>query len=182
MSPRTRPRTGVAPLFAAALLFVAACGEDTKTRPDTTPDTSSDTADTVADATPDGSSCEGLAGTLDCPCRGDLTCDGELTCNSGTCQPAIMTGLELPAGARGCEVLLLEAGRVSDVRFAQGVRGTFVREAPRVVIAIVQESDADFAPGAVEILGTGSPLATVVKASCVDTSGAVLPNGSVTLR
>lgn len=178
MSPRTCPRPGLAPLLAATLLSVAACGEDAKTRPDTTVDTT----DTVADVEPDGSSCEGLAGTLDCPCRADLTCDADLTCTAGTCQPVVKTGLELPVGARGCEVLLLEAGRVSEVRFAQGVRGTFVREAPRVAIAMVQGADADFAPGAVEVLGTGNPLATVVEARCVDSSGAVLPNASVTLR
>lgn len=177
MSPRTRPRPGWAPLLAAALVSLSACGEDPKAQPDT-----SDTADTQADVEPDVSACEGLAGTLGCPCREDLSCDGDLSCTAGTCQALVETGLELPAGARGCEVLLTENDRVSEVRFGSGVRGTYVREAPRVAIAVVQTADADFAAGAVEVVGSGSPVATVVTARCVDASGAALPDASVTLR
>lgn len=177
MSPSPRPRP-TWPVLVATLWSLGACGGDDKPRSDTTtPDT-----DTTADVTPDTTSCEGLAGTRDCPCRDDLGCDGDLTCIEGVCQAVVATGLELPAGARGCEVLLSESSRVSEVRFAAGVRGTFIREAPRVAIAVVQELDADFAPGAVEVLGAGSPLATVVSARCVDAAGAVIPNASVTLR
>lgn len=178
--PQSESRS-LMPLLAALALAIGACGEDAKPASDTT-DTA-DTADTSPDTTNDTASCEGRAGVADCPCRTDRTCDTGLACVDGVCVAEVTTGLVLPAGARGCEVLLLEGGgRVGEVRFAAGVRGTFVREAPRVAIAVIRESDADFPSGAVEVLGTGSPVATVAEARCVDAAGAGIPNAVVTLR
>lgn len=168
-------------LLAAAVwssFTLGACGEDKRPGSDTTDTTD---PDTVTDTTGDTSSCDGLSGTANCPCRTDLTCDSGLVCANAVCVPETRSGLVLPAGARGCEVLLEEAGKVSDVRFT-GVRGTFVREAPRVAVAVTQETDADFAAGSVEVLGSGSPVVTVVSARCVDTTGAVIPNATVTLQ
>ena len=71
---------------------------------------------------------------------------------------------------------------MSDVSFAAGVRGTFVREAPRVAIAVVSTSDADFAEGAVTVVGAATPPATVTSARCVDAARAVLEGAQVTFR
>src|SRR5690606_1935835 len=118
-------------------------------------------------------------------CRSDGSCDADLACEAGTCVPDTVevTGLVLPAGARGCEILLEETGgTVRDVTFASGVRGTFIREAPRVAIAVVSDGDADFADGAVAVLGTATPAAALVSATCVDAAGAPLTDADVVLR
>ncbi|MCB9731808.1 MAG: hypothetical protein H6745_04140 [Deltaproteobacteria bacterium] len=156
----------------------AACGGDSgSTKADTsTPTDTVEPTDTLP-------ACGGDPGTAGCACRGDGSCDTGLACVASVCQVASEpTGLVLPAGARGCEILLSEGAgaAVSEVRFADSVRGTFIREAPRVAIAVTATSDADFAEGAVAIVGTGAP--TVTSSTCVDAAGAVLPGASVVLR
>ena len=173
----------VSTAFAVMSLVIVACGGDTKTKKDT-----SDTSVAETKVDDDGevtTACGGQTGILDCPCGAGDTCDAGLVCVDGTCVTEVVaaTGLSLPAGARGCEVLLGEgAGRVTDVRFGAGVRGTFIREAPRVAITVVTTGDADFADGVVEVLGTGTPPATVETARCVDAAGAVIAGAKVTLQ
>ncbi|MCB9731810.1 MAG: hypothetical protein H6745_04150 [Deltaproteobacteria bacterium] len=161
------------------MAFLAACGGDEKAKTDTTVGGDADTVE-PADTVP---ACGGDPGTAGCACRGDGGCDTGLACVANVCQVASEpTGLVLPAGARGCEILLSEGAgaAVSEVRFADSVRGTFIREAPRVAIAVTATSDADFADGAVEVVGTGAP--TVTSSTCVDAAGTVLPGASVVLR
>lgn len=133
--------------------FASACGGD--------PDTKKDTS-TTADST---------VGETDAS-------DASDTSDPDVVEPS---GLTLPASARGCEILLREASVISDVEFAVGVRGTFIREAPLVAISVVNGSDVDFADGAIEVLGSGSPPATIVVARCVDSAGAPVA-GEVTFQ
>ncbi|MFO0750357.1 MAG: hypothetical protein U1F43_32510 [Myxococcota bacterium] len=164
-----------------------ACGGDSKKGGDQDADADVTTA-TDTDADSDGDTqlaCGGQTGVLDCPCRPDDSCDGALTCQDGVCKTPVVEahGLVLPAGARGCEVLLAEAGgAVSEVHFAASVHGTFIREAPRVAIAVVSAADADFAAGAVEVVSSATPPATVVSARCVDAAGAVISGATVSFR
>lgn len=86
------------------------------------------------------------------------------------------------ANARGCEVLLTEkSSKVQRVTFEGSVKGTFLREAPRVAVTFVSKDDSPIATGVVKI--EGGPLSgiEVTKVSCVDKSGAKLPDTKITL-
>jgi hypothetical protein len=86
------------------------------------------------------------------------------------------------ANARGCEVLLTEkGGKVQRVTFEGSVKGTFLREAPRVAVTFVSKEDSPIAAGVVKIEGGPLSGVEVTKVSCVDKSGAKLPDTKITL-
>jgi hypothetical protein len=74
--------------------------------------------------------------------------------------------LTFPAGAVGCEVLLAESSGTLQVTFGPSVEGTFVREAPKVAVALKANNDA---PLVASVSGGGF---TVASSRCVDGSGA----------
>lgn len=113
----------------------------------------------------------------------DGSCDEGLVCSDLLCAPGSVTGVSFPAGARACEVLVEEmAGALGDVRFATGIDGTFVREAPQVAITVMQQVDEDFPAGAVEVVATADASLEVRSSSCVDTAGAPMPGAGVVFQ
>ena len=86
--------------------------------------------------------------------------------------------------ARGCEVLLLEGGaHIDAVTFDDTVKGTFIREAPRVAVSFVAAGDAPIAAGAVQVAVTGDAGEVEVKTvRCVDAQAKPLADVAVTLR
>jgi hypothetical protein len=86
--------------------------------------------------------------------------------------------------ARGCELLLVEgAGRVESVTFADTVRGTFIREAPRVAVSVVSAGDSPIAQGAVQVALSGDPAGVEVKTvRCVDAQASALDGVTASLR
>jgi len=86
--------------------------------------------------------------------------------------------------ARGCELLLIEgAGRVESVTFADTVRGTFLREAPRVAVSVVSTGDSPIAQGAVQVALSGDPAGVEVKTvRCVNAQASALDGVTASLR
>lgn len=86
--------------------------------------------------------------------------------------------------ARGCELLLTEGtAEVESVTFDSTVKGTFIREAPRVAISFVAAADAPIAGGAVKVAAAGDSAQLQVKTvHCFDGKAAPLADVSVTLR
>lgn len=126
--------------------------------------------------------CMGAVGTAGCACRMDDTCEGDLVCAEMVCVAGAVRGVALPAGARGCEILLIEdTGRLTDVRFT-AVDGTFVREAPQVAVTVMQGADEDFPEGAVELVTSAEARLTVASSSCVDSVGAPISGARVEIR
>jgi hypothetical protein len=119
------------------------------------------------------------AGAATCACKPDSTCDANLVCGpANTCVPPVTAGIAVDdASARGCEVLLAEAGgtTVASVTFKGGVQGTWIRQAPKVAVSFVAGGDSALG-GNVELglVGGGASGVTVTKASCVDRLGARL--------
>ncbi len=127
---------------------------------------------------------EGEAG---CACRAGNTCDDGLACGSdGKCGAVEVRGVHVSdAAARGCEVVLGEqAGTtVTGVVFKNGLKGAFVREAPRVAVTFVAGGDQAIAAGSVEVRLSGSaPSVTLASGSCVDSKGARLGGAPVSVR
>lgn len=114
------------------------------------------------------------AGAQSCACREGATCADGLACNAANvCVPPVAAGVQIDAAARGCEVLLTESAgsTVLSASFKNGVKGTFIRQAPKVALTFV--SGGDTAIGGNVELGLGGPASglTVTKSSCVDLKG-----------
>ncbi len=128
-----------------------------------------------APSTPDGGAC--TAGTAGCACLPDDRCTGGLVCDTGLCRDADRRELVVRDGrARSCEVVLVENGtEVVGVDFGAGVRGTFIREAPRTAVTFLRDADAAFGAGAVTVRSTDA-LGTVGlrRGRCFDRDGAEL--------
>jgi hypothetical protein len=108
-------------------------------------------------------------------------CDPGLTCGpDGKCAGGSTSGVTItdPA-ARGCELLLNEplGTSVVSVTFANGVKGAWVRESPKVAVTFVAGADAPIASGSVALGLNGGATVSVTTASCVDLHGTRL-NGS----
>jgi hypothetical protein len=107
-----------------------------------------------------------------------------VSCEGGPCPGA---GLSIAAaGARGCEVLLTESGgaAVEGVAFDRSLKGTFIREAPRVAVSFVSVGDQPIAAGAVRVtLGAGAFSGiTVQSVSCVDDKANAIAVATATLN
>ena len=126
------------------------------------------------------------AGAQGCACKPGNTCDFGLACTAGKCAAAPSAGLSVsnPA-ARGCEVLLVEHGAtVQTITFDDTVKGTFVREAPRVAVSFVSAKDTAIAQGSVKVVLAGGGTAagvTVQQVNCVDVAAAPLAGVEVSV-
>lgn len=123
-------------------------------------------------------------GAATCACKEGSVCNDGLACGADNkCVPPVAAGLQVDAAARGCELLLTESGAttVLTANFKNGVKGTFIRQAPKVALTFV--SGGDTAIGSNVELGLGGPTSgiTVTRSSCVDVKGAPI-SGTVSLR
>lgn len=125
-------------------------------------------------------------GTIGCACIEGSICSGEAMCSEGLCVGVDASGLTIqdPA-ARSCEVVLFETGtEVLAVTFADGVQGTFVREAPRTAVTFHRTSDAAFDASSVtvqEASGAGGSV-ELRRARCFDREGAPLTGDALRLE
>jgi hypothetical protein len=126
------------------------------------------------------------AGTANCPCRSGAACDTGLTCGAdGKCAGGSTSGVTVTdANARGCELLLNEpAGTaVVGVTFNNGLKGTWVRESPKVAVTFVAGADKAIGDGSVVLALTGGTSVSVTKASCVDVHGARVNGTPVVIK
>jgi hypothetical protein len=131
-----------------------------------------------------GKKCD--AGALTCPCKSGSVCDTGLVCQAdNTCGGGVAKGVHVDATARGCELLLTEAAgtTVAGVSFTNGLKGTFVRESPKVAVTFVAGGDKAISDGSVQLtLGGDNPSVAMVLGSCVDVHGARLPGSPVTVQ
>ena len=113
-------------------------------------------------------------GTTMCACKEGGVCNEGLSCGADNkCAPPVAAGLQVDAAARGCELLLTEAGStVVSANFKNGVKGTFIRQPPKVAVTFVSAGDS--AIGNNVELGLSGPSSglTVSRSACVDVSGA----------
>lgn len=114
-----------------------------------------------------------------CACKPDSTCDANLVCGpSNTCVPPVTAGIAVDdANARGCELLLTEGPgtTVASVTFKGGVKGTWLRQAPKVAVSFVAGGDSALGSNVeLGLVGGGASSLTVSKATCVDRLGARL--------
>lgn len=151
--------------LGGALLLAAGCG------------CSEDKKSVAADAGDAGVCAPGTSG---CACRDGVECNDGLECIDGLCSGTTAAGLVIDdPDARGCELLLEEgASRPVGATYADSVRGTFVREAPRFVLSFVSKTDAPIEAGSVQVLLAGENAdlggVAIAQVECVDKEGAVL--------
>lgn len=134
----------------------------------------------------DASSNMCVAGNAGCPCLEDDTCKGELACMAGTCQGTFDVGITVSdKNARGCDVLVTEQGsRVADATFGETVKGTFVREAPKVALSFISTSDAPIDGKGIQLqlVGADSDGLQVESVECADRTGKPLKGVTVALK
>ena len=125
-------------------------------------------------------------GGENCDCRPGNDCDAPLVCESGTCVQPASAGLTVSdRNARGCEVLLTEdKAKVSGVSFGDGVKGTFIRESPKVSLSFIATADDAIPSGAVSVqFESGASDGLIVKTvKCNNKDGAPLSGVEVTLK
>lgn len=125
-------------------------------------------------------------GSKDCACKASNVCDEGLTCTANKCVGGATAGFVVSdPKARGCELVLTEAAgtSVSKVSFKNGVKGSFVKEAPRTAVAFVTETDTTIPTGGVEVALSGDAQGVTVSAvSCVDSAGVKLADTKITIR
>ncbi len=133
-----------------------------------------------------GCSCNCPPGAKDCACKANNVCDDGLTCTANKCAGGVTAGFVVSdPKARGCELVLTESGTtsVSKVTFKSGLKGTFVKEAPRTAVTFVSETDATIPTGGVEVALSGDAQGVTVSAvSCVDSAGQKLADAKVSIR
>ena len=145
-----------------AVVGLAACGGD---------DSSSDTC---------------KPGAAGCECLKDNVCDDNLTCTDGKCAGTFDVGVAVsdPA-ARACDVLLSETtAQVSSVGFDESVKGSYVRQAPKVAVSFVSAKDAPISGSGIslKLVGSGTDGIEVVSTKCADAQGKALDDVTVALR
>ena len=110
-----------------------------------------------------------------------------LVCGAdGKCGGVTAKGVRIvDSAARGCELLLTEAAgtTVANVTFSNGLKGTWVREAPKVAVTFVAGDNAAITDGSVQLGLTGTNAAVSLAAgSCVDLNGARLNGNPVVVQ
>lgn len=130
----------------------------------------------------DDRSCE--PGSAACACLEDDACGDGLACEDGVCRGESDVGISVSDGrARACDLLLAEgAGHVHAVAFGDAVKGTFVREAPRVAVSLISASDAPIPADAVSLRVVGDAAdVEVADVACADSAGEPLANVTIGL-
>ncbi len=124
------------------------------------------------------------AGAKGCACKPGNACDDGLTCTGNVCGEGVSSGVVVSSpNARGCDVLLEEKGvRVEKVAYDSTVKGTFIRQAPRVALSFVSASDAPIPNGAIKLTLSGpSAQVAVAKVTCVDSKAAPIADATIKL-
>lgn len=158
--PSTFARMRCSALLALALLGLAGgCGDDSSGKGD----------DMQADAgvcTPGSKGCECAAGNV---CDDGLACDDDV-CGGGVSLPPVA----FPNSARSCEILLVEGDTdVIGIEFGDNTTGAFIREEPRIGVALHANSDAPMGDLVVKLASDGeAPKAKLV--TCFDADGETL--------
>lgn len=139
---------------AGALLLTFGCGDDAKPQP-----------------TPPGND----------SCSAAVACETGKVCLDGTCVAGESRGLVVPGNARGCELLLTDAAnaKVAAVSFGAGVKGSFVRRAPRTGVSLIADGDHPIEETGANLVLAGDGDPALSKVQCVDANGNPLPNAAV---
>jgi len=129
------------------------------------------------------SMCE--ADPLHCTCSEEEPCPKGFTCEQSECVAENATGIIIgSADARACEVLLLEdSARVSGVDFSENVRGTFLRQAPRIAVSLTRRMDSSFEAADLTVRSVGSNGGlSLAHAECFGERGVALKDARVYLE
>lgn len=114
-------------------------------------------------------------------CSAAVACADGSVCLDGKCVAGESRGIVVPGNARGCELVLTDVAnaQVASVAFGSGVKGSFVRRAPRTGVSLIADGDhgIDEKGASLVLAGSGDP--TISKVACVDNAGAAIPNASV---
>jgi len=124
-------------------------------------------------------------GRAGCECAPDGTCENGLTCEANLCaaEETLEIIVEDP-NARACEVLLLErGGKLSGVDFAEAVRGTHLRQAPRIALSFTRRSNESFGSGDIQVryVGDSANGLGLSQAECFDRAGRPIASATVKL-
>lgn len=139
--------------------------------------------DGCSDDTGGPAACE--PGRAGCECTAAGTCENGLTCEANLCaaEETLEVLIEDP-NARACEVLLLErGGKLSGVDYAEAVRGTHLRQAPRIALTFTRRSDESFGAGDIQVryVGDSATGLELSQADCFDSAGRPIATASVKL-
>ena len=151
-------RRQLAAVALCAALALVACGDD----------------DDAANANPDAAT----AG-----CSSASPCDDGFVCVDERCVAGGDVDVEIDSAARACEVLLRdgEQAQAVGVRFGAGVKGSFVRRAPRLALSFVAAGDEAIAASDVVPTAVGAGAPELVTATCLDAKGKALPKSAFAL-
>jgi hypothetical protein len=148
----------------AILSAAAACGDDDGKHP-------------VDAGTQTGSGKSGEA------CSVDKLCGEGLVCSSGKCAAGGALTLNVDGAARGCELSLTDGAdaKVTEVRFGDGVKGSFIRRSPRLGVSFISAKDEAIPGGQISLVVAGDGEPKIARTACVDSKGKTLPKAVVSL-
>lgn len=114
-------------------------------------------------------------------CSAAMACAAGSVCLDGKCVEGEARGIIVPGNARGCELMLTDGSdvRVASVSFGSGVKGSFVRRAPRTGVSMIADGDHAIEETAASLVIAGSGDPAVSKVACVDSAGAPIANATV---
>jgi hypothetical protein len=116
-------------------------------------------------------------------CSPDKLCADGLVCSSGRCAAGGALTLSVDSAARGCELVLTDGpkAKVTEVRFGDGVKGSYVRRAPRVGLSFIAAKDEAIPGAQISLVVAGDGQPTVARTTCVDSKGKALPKAAVSV-
>ncbi|HMI92476.1 MAG TPA: hypothetical protein VK509_13975 [Polyangiales bacterium] len=113
-------------------------------------------------------------------CNRDNPCGDGLVCVDERCVAGGDVDVVIGSSVRGCEVLLEDGdgAQAVDVRFGEGVKGSFVRHAPRLALSFVATGDEAVSASDVVPVAVGSGVPKLLKTACIDKAGKALPKSA----
>jgi hypothetical protein len=116
-------------------------------------------------------------------CNSDNPCGDGLVCVDERCVAGGDVDVVVDSAVRGCEVLLEDGAdaRAVSVRFGKGVKGSFVRHAPRLALSFVATGDQAVSASDVVPVAVGGGVPALVKTTCLDKAGKALPKSAFAL-
>ena len=113
-------------------------------------------------------------------CDNENPCGDGLVCVDERCVAGGNVDVVIDSAARACEVLLQDgnAAQAVSVRFGKGVKGSFVRHAPRLALSFVAAGDEAVSASDVVPVAVGAGVPALVKTTCVDKAGKALPKSA----